>query len=112
VCYKDLGRLEQSQPDKIFGNNNLTLLVRFIINITIMLLLSFLEFKSKLLLQRQDCMEISDDEYMVTFAKHYIITETKNKFGQVKRGFSATLILKYCSRHKISIYLVASKADS
>ena len=45
-----------------------------------MLLLSFLEFKSKLLLQRQDCMEISDDEYMVTFADHYIITETNNKF--------------------------------
>jgi hypothetical protein len=45
-----------------------------------MLLWSFLEFKSKLLLQRQDCMGISDDEYMVTFADHYIITEPYNKF--------------------------------
>ena len=44
-----------------------------------MLLLSFLEYKSKLLLQRQDCMGISDDEYMVTFADHYIITEANNK---------------------------------
>ena len=39
-----------------------------------------LEYKSKLLLHRHDCMEISDDEYMVTFADHYIITETNNKF--------------------------------
>ena len=78
-----------------------------------MLLLSFLEFKSKLLLQRQDCMGISDDEYMVTFADHDIITEANNKFRQVRRGFSATLILKYCSPpHKISIYLVARKANS
>ena len=81
-----------------------------------MLLLSLLEFKSKLLLQRQDCkdcMGISDDEYMVTFADHYIVTEANNKFRQVRRGFSATLILKYCSPpHKISIYLVATKADS
>ena len=71
-----------------------------------------LEYKSKLLLHRHDCMEISDDEYMVTFADHYIIIEANNKFRQVRRWFSATLILKYCSPHKISIYLVASKADS
>ena len=77
-----------------------------------MLLLSSLEYKSKLLLQRQDCMGISDDEYMVTFADHYIITGAYNKLRQVRRGFSATLILKYCNSHKISIYLVASKADS
>ena len=77
-----------------------------------MLLLSFLEFKPKLLLQRQDCMGISDDEYMVTFADHYIITGAYNKLRQVRRGFAATLISKYYSPHKISIYLVASKADS
>ena len=71
-----------------------------------------LKNKSKLLLRRHDCMEISDYEYMVTFADHDIIIEANNKFRQVRRGFSATLILKYCSPHKISIYLVASKADS